>query len=539
MPPAAAAYAYLAATFPEAVQADPRLAVRPGGHASQADSAAATRDLDLFARTFRDPSRPAHVFRAAAVEFRRRRIHLSRAQPPSVAPGRFPEPLGPTTRRRARRSCWRARRRRRTAGRKDAALDSVEVLLSWRRRACRGTTAWPVCTTAAATWTGRPRCWPAGTASTRPITGRWSARRSSSSSAATPQRRAEAIDRALGLTQGRQRAAVAFLGARLAIQAGFRRRNGEETHEKNTDAAPPDPAALAHAAKLLQECLSHDPNHVDALWCLAAVRSASGDREGLASQAPAMDRPAVKDAAVPLPRRRLLPGGAGLRQGGRAEPAGGGRRPVADRREPLRHGLGPPAPEQRRRRPAVAAEGGGRGEKSRRRRMPARCWAGRASTAAAYDEAVRWWKEVDPARRAEWAELFSLAAEPGVSWLGAVEDVREVWRRAAIAILPSTYGEGVPKALLEAAACARPIVASDVPGCREAVRIGENESGILVPPRDSVRSPRRSRHSPPTRAARRDGQNGRVLIETRFAEEIVARETLSLYRIVLAERAVP
>ena len=88
--------------------------------------------------------------------------------------------------------------------------------------------------------------------------------------------RAEAIDRALGLTQGRQRAAVAFLGARLAIQAGFRRKKaGEEAKEKNTDATPPDPAAPDHAAKLLQECLSHDPNHLDALWCLAAVRSAS------------------------------------------------------------------------------------------------------------------------------------------------------------------------------------------------------------------------------------------------------------------------
>src|SRR5439155_2160799 len=76
--------------------------------------------------------------------------------------------------------------------------------------------------------------------------------------------------------------------------------------------------------------------------------------------------------------------------------------------------------------------------------------------------------------------LHSLAAEPGVEWLGPVSDVRAVWRRAAIAVLPSTYGEGVPKALLEAAACARPIVATDVPGCREVVRHGE--TGILVPP---------------------------------------------------------
>ena len=68
--------------------------------------------------------------------------------------------------------------------------------------------------------------------------------------------------------------------------------------------------------------------------------------------------------------------------------------------------------------------------------------------------------------------LRSLDAEPGIEWLGPVADVRTVWRRASIAVLPSTYGEGVPKALLEAAACGRPLIAADVPGCREVVRPG-------------------------------------------------------------------
>jgi tetratricopeptide (TPR) repeat protein len=46
----------------------------------------------------------------------------------------------------------------------------------------------------------------------------------------------------------------------------------------------------------LQECLRAEPNHVEALWCLAAVRTCLGDEAGLAAQAPAMNRPAVKDA---------------------------------------------------------------------------------------------------------------------------------------------------------------------------------------------------------------------------------------------------
>jgi glycosyltransferase involved in cell wall biosynthesis len=132
------------------------------------------------------------------------------------------------------------------------------------------------------------------------------------------------------------------------------------------------------------------------------------------------------------------------------------------------------------------------------------------------------------------AALGALASEPGVIWLGPIADVREVWRRAAIAVLPSSYGEGLPKALLEAAACARPIVATDIPGCREAVRTGE--TGILVPPGDpaalaaAILALARDRE-----LRRRLGQAGRVLVEREFAEEIVSRKTLGVYRAVLDE----
>src|SRR5205807_2783557 len=127
----------------------------------------------------------------------------------------------------------------------------------------------------------------------------------------------------------------------------------------------------------------------------------------------------------------------------------------------------------------------------------------------------------DPDNRGSLSEerLSSLSAEPGIEWLGPVSDVREVWRRAAIAVLPSTYGEGVPKALLEAAACARPIVATDVPGCREVVRPGE--TGILVQPRD-VEGLAEAIATLAGDPARRDamGRAGRALMERDFAEEI-------------------
>jgi len=131
--------------------------------------------------------------------------------------------------------------------------------------------------------------------------------------------------------------------------------------------------------------------------------------------------------------------------------------------------------------------------------------------------------------------MQSLAAEPGISWLGRVGDVREVWRRAQIAVFPSTYGEGLPKALLEAAACARPIVAADIPGTREIVRHGE--SGILVLPHDVAalaEAVAGLAADPDRRAAL--GRGGRALVEREFAETIVAERTLALYRRLLGER---
>jgi len=131
--------------------------------------------------------------------------------------------------------------------------------------------------------------------------------------------------------------------------------------------------------------------------------------------------------------------------------------------------------------------------------------------------------------------LAALAAEPGVTWLGEVEDVREVWRRAAVAVFPSTYNEGVPKAVLEAAACARPIVASDRPGCREVVRPGE--TGLLVPAGDIAALAEAIAALVGDPARRRQmGRAGRALVEREFGEAEVARQTLALYQAGLHKR---
>jgi len=69
-------------------------------------------------------------------------------------------------------------------------------------------------------------------------------------------------------------------------------------------------------------------------------------------------------------------------------------------------------------------------------------------------------------------------SEPGITWLGHVEDIATFWRGCHIAALPS-HREGLPKSLLEAAACGRPLVAADAPGCREIVI--PDQTGLLAP----------------------------------------------------------
>jgi glycosyltransferase involved in cell wall biosynthesis len=73
-------------------------------------------------------------------------------------------------------------------------------------------------------------------------------------------------------------------------------------------------------------------------------------------------------------------------------------------------------------------------------------------------------------------------SEPGITWLGHVEDIATLWRRCHIAALPS-HREGLPKSLLEAAACGRPLIAADAPGSREIVI--PDQTGLLAPIEDA------------------------------------------------------
>ena len=82
------------------------------------------------------------------------------------------------------------------------------------------------------------------------------------------------------------------------------------------------------------------------------------------------------------------------------------------------------------------------------------------------------------------ADLARIRAEGIVELWGQRSDMANVMAQAHIVALPSYYGEGLPKVLIEAAACGRAVVTTDMPGCRDAVLPGK--SGMLVPARDSV-----------------------------------------------------
>ena len=100
-----------------------------------------------------------------------------------------------------------------------------------------------------------------------------------------------------------------------------------------------------------------------------------------------------------------------------------------------------------------------------------------------------------------------------------------------VVVLPS-YREGLPKGLIEAAACALPLVTTDVPGCREVVSDGVD--GLLVPPRDAVALARAiARLADDPELAARLGAAAREKALSQFDERIVIRRTLETYEELL------
>ncbi|GLQ97650.1 glycosyltransferase family 4 protein [Dyella mobilis] len=117
--------------------------------------------------------------------------------------------------------------------------------------------------------------------------------------------------------------------------------------------------------------------------------------------------------------------------------------------------------------------------------------------------------------------------EGALTWLGHVEDMASLLGSVDVVVLPS-YREGLPRTLVEAAACGLPLITTDVPGCREVVTDGVD--GLLVPVKDGealARAIQRLRDDPDF--ARRLGRAARIKARAQFDERIVIERTMDLY----------
>jgi len=118
-----------------------------------------------------------------------------------------------------------------------------------------------------------------------------------------------------------------------------------------------------------------------------------------------------------------------------------------------------------------------------------------------------------------------------IEWWGWQDDMRNVYASSHIVTLPS-FGEGIPTVLLEAAACARPIVTTDVAGCCDVVEDGFN--GLLVPPNDApalADALGKLVNDPALRT--RMGAMGRQLVLEKFTNADINAATLEVYRALI------
>lgn len=124
-------------------------------------------------------------------------------------------------------------------------------------------------------------------------------------------------------------------------------------------------------------------------------------------------------------------------------------------------------------------------------------------------------------------ERENLAHNRQLKWLGHIKDIASIYRHLDLVVLPS-YREGMPKTILEAAACGLPVVTTDVVGCRDAILPGK--TGLLVPPRDAVALANAIKFFALNPSiARKFGREARKFAEANFDQESIVSQHLRLY----------
>ena len=125
--------------------------------------------------------------------------------------------------------------------------------------------------------------------------------------------------------------------------------------------------------------------------------------------------------------------------------------------------------------------------------------------------------------------------QKNVRWLGFQKDMPALYQQAAIVCLPTRYREGIPVTLIEAAACGKPLVATDMPGCREIVKSGKN--GFLVKPGEVLGLVTALETLLVNSELRREfGLYGRRLVEKEFSDKKVIADTFVVYKELLGDK---
>ncbi len=442
-PKAAAAFAHLTMTHPEAVKP---IYAWLYSRAATAHGVSSPVDLDLFARTFQEAGKARGFFEAqkwdfADVEY----TYLERTA--KRAPGAFPVVLGPDYAPKGEEFLLTRSDMEEKAGRKDNAKASAEILLRLAPQSLKGHDRL-ACLHYRSGEVERAVDVLANWGKLAP-SDHWPFVRKAviEQERGNPAGRSEAITQALSLTHGQVRGAVAYLGAQLALREGSRLLQAGKTRPHLPDLSPDATGAVGDGRRLLEECLREVPGHADALWCLAAVRSVQRDRAGLAELAPQMDRPDVAD-----PRFHYMGAVCQLAAGQFARAV-----EVAERAGSGGAAGGPPAPptapllKQEARfvqawakvnlgdiDGAIALLKPVASDTSAPSVMYARALLGQLCyQKGAYDEAIQHWSHIDPAARARWGLdeplrhtvlLAGLSAMQGQKFEQAADRFREAGR---------------------------------------------------------------------------------------------------------------
>jgi glycosyltransferase involved in cell wall biosynthesis len=130
-------------------------------------------------------------------------------------------------------------------------------------------------------------------------------------------------------------------------------------------------------------------------------------------------------------------------------------------------------------------------------------------------------------------QLKGWVKEGIINWWGERDDILHVWSQSHIAVLPS-YREGLPKSLLEAAACNRAIIATNISGCRELIEDGKN--GILVPVKNSQKLAEAIEFLVNNSELRlKMGKEARRRVVSNFSDKVIVKQVLTIYQHMLNE----